>query len=233
MAFADGVEVVGVDGDDTLWLCQDGFDAAEVELARLLQPWADADEVLRALNRIARADLPLYGYGVKSWALNAVQTAVELSGGTVPADVVQSVVELGKQLLSAPVELLPGAAEAVDALAATHRVVLVTKGDLVDQRRKLRLSGLADRFDHVEIVADKDEASYRELLAFLEVAPERFLMVGNSEVSDVVPVLGVGGWAVHVPHTTTWELERTEPVPHPRRATVDSLGQVPGLLHGG
>ena len=231
MRFADGVEVVGLDGDDTLWLCQDGFDEAEVELGRLLADWADGDEVVRTLNAVARDNLPLYGYGVKAWSLNAVQTAVSLSGGTVPADVLQAVVDLGRGLLAAPVELLPGAQAAVDALAGTHRVVLVTKGDLVDQRRKLRLSGLADRFDHVEIVPDKHEGAYEELLRFLEVPADRFLMVGNSEVSDVAPVLAIGSWAVHVPHTTTWELERSAaPLDHPRRATVRSLGEVPSLL---
>jgi putative hydrolase of the HAD superfamily len=108
----------------------------------------------------------------------------------------------------------------------------VTKGDLVDQRRKLVASGLAGRFDHVEIVPDKDVAAYEELLRFLECPAERFLMVGNSEVSDVAPVLAAGGWAVHVPHTTTWSLERASPTDHPRRAQVRSLGQVPALLQG-
>ncbi len=217
MRFADGVEVVGVDGDDTLWLCQDAFDAAEASLAELLGP-----AFPEQLEVVSRRNLRLYGYGVKAWTLNCLE-----AGG--PVD---RVLDLGRELLSGPVELLPGAAAAVDALTAAHRLVLVTKGDLVDQRRKLAASGLADRFDHVEIMADKDVAAYEELLRFLDCPAERFLMVGNSEVSDIAPVLAAGGWAVHVPHTTTWSLEQAAPTQHPRRARVTSLGQVPALLQG-
>ena len=217
MRFADGVEVVGVDGDDTLWLCQDGFDDAEAVLAQALGP-----QFAGVLDQVSRRNLRLYGYGVKAWALNCIEAGA-------PAE---QVLGLARDLLSGPVELLPGAAAAVDALAAAHRLVLVTKGDLVDQRRKLAASRLAGRFDHVEIVADKDVAAYEQLLRFLGCPPDRFLMVGNSEVSDVAPVLDAGGWAVHVPHTTTWSLERADPTPHPRRAQVGSLGQVPTLLQG-
>ena len=231
MSFGDGVEVVGVDGDDTLWRCQDAFDEAEVEVARLLAEWADADEVARALARTERTNLPTYGFGVKAWTLNVLQTAQELAGDAAP---VRPVLELGRALLTGPVEVLPGAEEAVVALGRTHRVVLVTKGDLVDQRRKLAASGLAGCFSHVEIVPDKSPQTYDELLRFLGVEPGRFLMVGNSEVSDVHPVLELGGWAVHVPYRTTWVLERAaEPLVHERRVTVDSLSEVPALLRSG
>lgn len=229
--FAADVEVVGVDGDDTLWRCQDAFDAAEVEVARLLAPYADADQVAAGLARTERANLATYGFGVKAWTLNALQTAHELAGDAVP---VAALVELGRSLLTGPVEVLPGAEEAVVALGRTHRLVLVTKGDLVDQRRKLAASGLGGCFSHVEIVPDKSAQTYAELLRFLEVPPERFLMVGNSEVSDVHPVLEVGGWAVHVPYRTTWVLERAAaPVVHDRRLTVGSLADVRSLLQPG
>ena len=228
MRFAEPVEVVGVDGDDTLWRCQDAFDDAEVEVARLLAPYAGAEQVALALARTERANLATYGFGVKSWTLNVLQTAQELAGPQAP---VAPFLELGRSLLTGPVEVLPGAEEAVLALGRTHRVVLVTKGDLVDQRRKLAASGLAGCFSHVEIVPDKGPATYDELLRFLGVPPERFLMVGNSEVSDVHPVLELGGWAVHVPYRTTWVLERAEaPVVHERRVTVASLSEVPALL---
>ena len=230
MRFAEGVEVVGVDGDDTLWRCQDAFDEAEVEVARLLAGSASADEVAAALARTERTNLGTYGFGVKAWTLNVLQTASELTDGAVP---VPELLELGRRLLTGPVEVLPGAEEAVLALGRTHRVVLVTKGDLVDQRRKLAASGLAGCFSHVEIVPDKTPPTYGELLRFLEVPPERFLMVGNSEVSDVHPVLELGGWAVHVPYRTTWVMERAEaPVVHERRRTVASLAEVPVLLGG-
>lgn len=228
MRFAEPVEVVGVDGDDTLWRCQDAFDAAEVEVARLLAPYADATQVQEALARTERANLATYGFGVKSWVLNVLQVAEELGG---PPLAIAPFLELGKALLTGPVEVLEGAEEAVVALGRTHRVVLVTKGDLVDQRRKLAASGLAGCFSHVEIVPDKTPAAYDELLRFLDVPAERFLMVGNSEVSDVRPVLELGAWAVHVPYHTTWVLERaSEPVVHDRRLTVASLSDVPALL---
>ncbi len=231
MSFAEGVEVVGVDGDDTLWRCQDGFDAAEDELARLLAPYASAEAVAEALAATERANLPLYGFGVKAWTLTVLEVALALSDGRVTGTQIERALRLGRELLSAPVEVLPGAHVAVQALSLTHRVVLVTKGDLVDQQRKLALSGLADCFSHVEIVADKHAGAYSELLRFLDVPPERFLMVGNSEVSDVHPVLELGGWAVHVPYRTTWVLERAaEPVLHDRRATVASLAEVPALV---
>jgi putative hydrolase of the HAD superfamily len=233
VSFAAGVEVVGVDGDDTLWRCQDGFDEAEVEFAQLLAAYAPADVVDATLAATQRANLGLYGFGVKAWTLDLVEVALALSGGRVTAHELARTLQLGKDLLSAPVEVLPGAREAVTALCATHRVVLVTKGDLVDQQRKLALSGLADCFSHVEIVADKHLGAYAELLRFLEITPEQFLMVGNSEVSDIHPVLELGGWAVHVPYRTTWVLERAEtPVLHDRRATVASLLDVRQLLDG-
>ena len=226
MRFAAGVEVVGVDGDDTLWRCQDAFDEAEAVVADLLQALAGVDEVQAALARTERANLPIYGYGVKAWTLNVLETAHALG-----ADVAPEVLRLGKDLLSGAVELLPGALEAVVALGRTHRVVLVTKGDLVDQRRKLAASGLAPLLSHVEVVSDKTPQQYAELLQFLQVPAERFLMVGNSEVSDIEPVLELGGWAVHVPYHTTWVLERAAaPVVHERLLTVGSLAQVPALL---
>ncbi|MBC7375632.1 MAG: HAD family hydrolase [Frankiales bacterium] len=226
MPFADHVEVVGVDGDDTLWRCQDGFDEAEAQVAQLLAPYAASAEVMAALAATERANLATYGFGVKAWTLNVLQTVQGYGVHLVP-----EVLALGRSLLTGPVEVLPGAREAVEALAATHRVVLVTKGDLVDQQRKLLASGLRELFSHVEIVSDKTAGQYAELLRFLQVDPARFLMVGNSEVSDVRPVLELGGWAVHVPYRTTWVLERVdEPVVHDRLMSVGSLSQVPPLL---
>ncbi|MCW2614827.1 MAG: family hydrolase [Frankiales bacterium] len=229
MAFADGVVVVGVDGDDTLWRCQDAFDDAEIEVARLLADVAPLEEVMDALARTERANLGTYGFGVKAWTLNVLETVEQYGVSLVP-----QVLALGKGLLTGPVEVLPGAREAVEALGRTHRVVLVTKGDLVDQQRKLRASGLLDCFSHVEIVSDKTPAQYTELLRFLDITPAQFLMVGNSEVSDVHPVLELGGWAVHVPYRTTWVLERSAgPVVHDRHLAVASLSEVPELLGAG
>lgn len=228
MSFAADVQIVGVDGDDTLWRCQDFFDAAESELVGLLAPWAS--DVAARIGEVERRNVGLYGFGVKAWTLSMLELALEISAGQAPPALLQRVLGMGRDMLGGPVDVLPGAAAAVQALARTHTVVLVTKGDLVDQQRKLAASGLAEHFAHVEIVADKTPEVYAELLRLLECPPERFLMVGNSEVSDVAPVLALGGWAVHVPYATTWALERAEPVQHARRLTVSSLSDVPALL---
>ena len=230
MRFGEGVCVVGVDGDDTLWRCQDGFDAADVALAELF-PGHGPEQVATTQHAMERRNLPTYGYGVKGWTLSALETGLALTGDRLTAAQVRGVLDLGRDLLTGPVEVLAGAAEALAALSASHKVVLVTKGDLVDQRRKLAASGLAGHFAHVEVVPEKDVDAYAELLRFLGCRPEEFLMVGNSEVSDVHPVLDLGGWAVHVPYHTTWVHERAEVSREdPRRATVASLAQVPALL---
>ena len=233
MRFAEGVCVVGVDGDDTLWRCQDGFDEADVALGELFAGCAPAGEVAAAQHAMERRNLPTYGYGVKGWTLSALETGLALAGDGLTAAQVRGVLALGRSLLTGPVEVLPGAAAALAALSASHKVVLVTKGDLVDQRRKLAASGLAGHFAHVEVVPEKDVEAYAELLRFLGCRPEQFLMVGTSEVSDVHPVLDLGGWAVHVPYHTTWVHERAEqPRLHERRAAVASLSEVPALLRG-
>lgn len=221
-----------MDGDDTLWRCQDGFDHAESEFRALLSPYADAETADRALNATVRRNLDMYGYGVKSFALSAIETASELVGPALTTQMVGRVLELGRELLTAPVELLPGASAAVGALrAAGHRLVLITKGDLVDQQRKLRESGLGDHFDHVEVVSDKVADTYRDLLAVLECPPERFLMVGNSPLSDVLPVVEIGSRAVYVPYHTTWRHEEAADVGWHRHPAIRTLDNLVELTH--
>jgi putative hydrolase of the HAD superfamily len=233
VSFASGVSVVGVDGDDTLWRCEDHFVDAFHTLAGLLSEVADPDRLEAVLRRHEDDNLPIFGYGVKAFTLTALGVAHELYGDALPAKVSREILALGRSMLATPVELLPGAADAVAALATSHRLVLVTKGDLVDQRRKLFASGLARHFVHVEIVAEKDETAYAELLRMLDVDRSEFLMVGNSEVSDIVPVLALGSWAVHVPYPTTWIRERVEHLAdHDRLARLTALTEVPDLLRG-
>jgi putative hydrolase of the HAD superfamily len=230
----EGVRIVGVDGDDTLWRCQDFFDQAAREIAGLLAPWASGATVGGALAEQEATNLHLFGYGVKGFTISAIEVALDLSHGEAGSAVVAAVVDVGKRLLQHPVELLAGAEEAIAALDRTRKVVLVTKGDLVDQQRKLASSGLRRHLAHVEIVSEKDVTTYEELLRTLDCAPGEFLMVGNSERSDVEPVLAVGGWAVHVPYRTNWsrELVDAPSLGHPRRVTVASLSEIPALLAG-
>lgn len=174
----------------------------------------------------------MYGYGVKGFTLCAVEAAAQLAGSGLTAEVVHPVLGLGRGMLTAPVELLPGAAEAVTALrAAGHRLVLITKGDLIDQERKLAASGLAHGFDHVEILSDKTPQKYTELLRLLECPPAAFLMVGNSLRSDVGPVLAIGARAVHVPYHTTWHHENDDAWRgHPALRVITSLQELPTAI---
>jgi putative hydrolase of the HAD superfamily len=223
---------VGFDGDDTLWRCQDAFDAAQAELRQLLTPFADPQAIDDTLDEREAANLAVYGYGVKGFTLCAVETAAHLAGSGLAADLIQHVLGLGQDMLTAPVELLSGAAEAVAALrAAGHRLVLITKGDLIDQERKLAASGLAQNFDHVEILSDKTPQKYAELLRLLECPPAAFLMVGNSLRSDVGPVLAIGARAVHVPYHTTWHHENDDTWRgHPTLRVITSLQELPTAI---
>lgn len=207
----DKIEVIAFDADDTLWVNEPFFRESERRFCSLVAPWAAADEAVERLYGREVANMPLYGYGVKACVLSMVETALELGGETLPAEVVRGIVALGRDQLQRPVELLPGVRETLRRLQGRYRLAVVTKGDLLDQRRKLRLSGLAPCFDAVEVMADKDEASYGEVMRRLGVAPGAFLMVGNSLRSDVLPVLALGGRAVHIPFEETWRHEEVAP----------------------
>ncbi len=207
----DKIEVVAFDADDTLWVNEPFFRESERRFCSLVAPWAAADEAVERLYGREVANMSLYGYGVKACVLSMVETALELGGETLPAEVVRGIVALGRDQLQRPVELLPGVRETLRRLQGRYRLAVVTKGDLLDQRRKLRLSGLAPCFDAVEVMADKDEASYGEVMRRLGVAPGAFLMVGNSLRSDVLPVLALGGRAVHIPFEETWRHEEVAP----------------------
>lgn len=205
------VEVVAFDADDTLWVNEPFFRESERRFCALVAPWAGAEEAVERLYAREVANMPLYGYGVKACVLSMVETALELGGERLPAAVVGELLALGRDQLRRPVELLPGVRETLRRLQGRYRLAVVTKGDLLDQRRKLRLSGLAPCFDAVEVMADKDEAAYGEVMRRLGVAPGAFLMVGNSLRSDVLPVVALGGRAVHIPFGETWRHEEVDP----------------------
>ena len=205
------VEVVGLDGDDTLWRNEEYFAASQEAFRSLLAPYVNGDIDLDArLEATERANLELFGYGVKGFILSLVETAIDVSRGRVTANDLQVLLDLGKAMLKRPVELIEGVAETVPVLAERYRLVVVTKGDLWNQEQKLARSGLAELLDGVEIVAEKDEATYRRVLARHGGDPSTFVMVGTSVRSDVLPVLAIGGRAVHIPHELTWALELAE-----------------------
>lgn len=229
------IDLVAFDGDDTLWHNESIFSVTQDRFRDLMAPYldgaADVDELLHATEM---RNLELYGYGVKSFALSMVETAIEVSEGRVSSAEIGAILDAGKQMLAHPVELLEGAVEAVEAVSANYRVMVITKGDLFNQESKLARSGMGDRFAAVEIVSEKDSSVYQRILRRQGVEPDRFVMVGNSMRSDIHPVLGLGGWAVHVPYHLIWRAEllddEREVRRHPRFRHLDSLSGLPALL---
>jgi len=225
------IEVVGVDGDDTLWHSETIFSVTHDRMRALLTPHCAPSVLDERLLATERRNLRYFGYGVKGFVLSMVETAIEVSEGRVTAGEVAAILDAGKAMLDHPVELLEGAREALEALAGRRRLVLVTKGDLFDQESKLARSGLGELFERVEVVAEKDERAYRRVLSAVGVAPPSFAMVGNSVRSDVLPVLGVGARAVHVPYPITWALEDADPgAAAGRYEVLDDLRGLPAAL---
>jgi putative hydrolase of the HAD superfamily len=225
------IEVVGVDGDDTLWHSERIFSVTHDRMRTLLSAYTAPSVMDERLLATERRNLRYFGYGVKGFVLSMVETAIEVSDGRVTAAEVADILDAGKAMLDHPVELLDGAREALEALAGHRRLVLVTKGDLFDQESKLARSGLGELFERVEVVAEKDERAYRRVLAGVRVDAHAFAMVGNSLRSDVLPVLGLGARAVHVPYALTWALEEADPGPAAGRYEVlDDLRGLPAAL---
>ena len=227
------IEVIGFDADDTLWVSEDTFHAAERRFFELLAPHTpDGIDLRAALTATERANLPISGYGVKAFTLSMVQAAVTVSDGRVPADVIGELVGIGHSMLTGPVQLLPHVPEVLAAVGPSYRLVLITKGDLVHQTRKITTSGLEHHFEHVEVVLEKDPETYGRILRHIDVAPERFCMVGNSVRSDILPVIELGAHGVHVPYHLTWEHELVEQ--HEEEfVELDSLAGLPELFGGG
>lgn len=226
-----GLSTIGFDADDTLWQNETFFRLTEQRFTELLSEHG-AHEVLSAkLLAAERRNLGFYGFGVKGFTLSMIETAVEVTDGQVSASVIAEILGFGRQMLQNPVETLPGVKETLDALAGRYRILLITKGDLFDQERKLAQSGLGDYFSAVEIVSDKTPDTYRRIFSRHGDGPERAMMVGNSLKSDVVPAIRAGSWGVHVPHELTWVLEHEEaPEQDPRFRRIAELGLLPGLL---
>lgn len=229
---APGLPVLGLDADDTLWENQVRFAAVEDNFCGLVAPWVEAEAARVALLDTGRAYIRHHGYGVNSFILSMVDTGIQLSAGSITADELGLILSWGHDLIDSPVELLPDVADTLAELADTHRLLLITKGNPTDQLKKVTDSGLAGHLWQVEVVAEKDPASYATVLERHGVDPTRFLMVGNSVRSDVLPVLAIGGRAVHVPHGLSSALEEADcpeldgfDVP-----VLDRLADLPGLL---
>jgi putative hydrolase of the HAD superfamily len=204
----DQFDVVAFDADDTLWRSEDSFTHAENRFVELVSPHAPVGvDVAAALKAVERDDLSVTGFGVMAFTLSMVRAAIEVTGERIPSSVVGQLAALGRSMLLEEVHLLPNVREVLEVVSANVHTVMITKGDLVHQTRKVTTSGIDHHFSHIEIVLEKDPATYAEIVDRLGVAPQRFLMIGNSVRSDVLPVLAIGGQAIHVPYHLTWEHE--------------------------
>lgn len=222
---------IGFDADDTLWHNERFFQLTQERFAELLADYAPRDHLQERLLAAERRNLGHYGFGIKGFVLSMIETAIEVTEDRVPATVIRELIAAGQEMLAHPIELLPHAGEVVEALRHDYRVLLITKGDLLDQERKLAQSGLGDLFHGVEIVSDKTEPVYSSLFCRHGVSPDTAMMVGNSLKSDVLPVLRIGGWGVHVPHDLTWALEHEAPPEGEERfRTVTDLGELESLV---
>lgn len=225
------IKAIAFDADDTLWVNENFFREAEAQFCELLIDFLPAEESFEVLYETEIKNLPLYGYGIKPFTLSLIEAALTISKGALPIEIVQQLLDIGKSMLEKPVELLPGIEETLDELAKQYRLVVATKGDLLDQERKLNQSGLESYFHHIEIVSDKTPKQYRKLVQHLDIQPDQFLMVGNSPRSDILPVLEIGAHAFLVPFHTTWVHEMPkQPIVHDKFRSFDDVKQILNFL---
>jgi putative hydrolase of the HAD superfamily len=225
------ITTIGFDADDTLWHNESIFHLTQQQFLELLKDHGDPDHMAARLFEVERRNLHLYGYGVKSFTLAMIETAIDLTRGAVTAKTIHEIMQLGRAMLEHPVEPLPGAAETVRALKGKYRLVVVTKGDLLNQEQKLARSGLGELFDAIDIVSEKNADTYRRIFAREGAKPEQAVMIGNSLKSDVLPALEAGLWGIHIPYPITWAHEHAEaPANSPRYAKLETIAEVPGWL---
>lgn len=223
------VLTVAFDADDTLWHNESLFAVRQEQIQRLLAPYADAATLSQRLLETEKRNLRLFGYGVKGFTLSMIESAIEVSEGKVSASEIQQILEAGKSLLAHPIELLPGVRETLETLSKRYNLMMITKGDLFHQESRIAMSGLGSLFSAIEVVSEKDEATYARILRRYHVQPADFVMVGNSIRSDILPVIALGARAIHIPYEITWELEKAEADPR-LFMKASSVTEVPALL---
>lgn len=225
------IKVIAFDADDTLWVNEPFFREAEERFTEMLEDFMPQHSVLKELYKTEIENLSLYGYGIKGFMLSMIQTALRISDQKIPVKLIDKILEIGVDMMQKPVELLPGVEEVLAELKKDFRLVMATKGDLVDQERKLKKSGLDHYFHHIEIMSEKKEADFEKLIRHLDVAPEEFMMLGNSLKSDILPVLALGGHAIHIPFHITWKHELIEhEIEHEQFYQAEHISQVIQLI---
>jgi putative hydrolase of the HAD superfamily len=225
------LKVIAFDADDTLFVNEPYFQETEQKFCALMSDYLSEQGLSQELFKTEVDNLHLYGYGIKGYTLSMIEAAMKISNNTLSVEAIEKIIVFGKELLQRPIELLDGVEETLKSLHGNYKLVVATKGDLKDQRRKLHDSGLGAYFHHIEVMSDKQEKDYSDLLNRLEIKPKEFFMIGNSLKSDVLPVLGIGGYAVHVPYHTTWEHEKiNHKVEHPNFRTLEKISDVLEIL---
>ena len=222
------IKVIGFDADDTLWVNETYYREAELEFAKLLSKYETANKIDQELFKVEMNNLDMYGYGIKSFILSMVESALEISNNEISNKSINAILDIGKNMINKPIELLDGVEEVLHTLSKKYRLILATKGDLLDQERKLERSGLIDYFHHIEVLSDKKEGNYSKLLNHLDINPPEFLMIGNSLKSDILPLVNIHAHAIHIPFHTTWAYEQVndEEANGKEYKTVKSLKEI-------
>ena len=223
-------DVIGFDADDTLWHNESIFTMTQEKFREILS--SHCPEVVdQTLSSTQIKNLKIFGYGIKGFILSMIETSIEITDGEIQGNEIQQILDFGREMLAAPIDLLPYVHEVVNELSKKYRLLLITKGDLIDQETKIARSGLADYFTSVEIVSDKNSETYEKILSRHDIAASRFIMIGNSMRSDIVPVVQIGGHAVHIPYHTTWDHEQKHPYIDPKNfKQLKHIGLLPGLI---
>lgn len=225
------IKIIGFDADDTLWINEPLYQETELQFCRILEPYFPSEETRKELFKTEMQNLDLYGYGAKGFMLSMIETALRVSENKISVPEINQIIELGKKLLNEPIVLLENVEMVLRKLQSKYKLILATKGDLLDQERKLRKSGLTDYFHHIEIMSDKHENNYKKLIARLDILPEDFVMIGNSVKSDILPVINVGARAIYVPFEVTWQHEKHhEDTDKDKFITVNNLSEVLNIL---
>lgn len=229
----DGIKVIGFDADDTLWVNEPYYREAESKFVKLVSAYGVDIDIAGALFKTEISNLELYGYGIKAFMLSLVECAISLTHGALRSDTVQEIIEIGKGMLRRPIELLEDVKTVLEQLAPRYRLIVATKGDLLDQERKMTRSSISSYFHHIEVMSDKQEQHYIQLLHHLDIDPCEFLMIGNSMKSDIIPPINLGAWAIHIPYHTTWAHEEVDEDPVSGQFfRIKKLRQVLDLIKG-
>ncbi|MEQ3661740.1 MAG: HAD family hydrolase [Flavobacterium sp.] len=224
-------KIIAFDADDTLWHNEPYFDEAQARFCKLFQDFASSQEILGLILNHQVKNLPIYGFGIKAFTLSMIETALKITDNNISGKGIEQIITIGKDLLQKPVELMPNVENVLKELHGNYKLVMATKGDLKDQHRKLHDSGIGHYFHHIEVLSDKTELDYEKMLGRLDIKAEDFLMIGNSLKSDVLPIINLGGFGIHVPYATTWEYEKIDfEIEHENFIALNNIEEVLNIL---